>query len=117
MISIDCVLVDILCGKKILTFVGIEGSEFMILQGSDQTLLNQPCPVWLMDILSTEHQHAGVAINPNFVRTFELFFAQGYLAFTLVKAAIEIRLTIRQKVVAGLQGIATLNVILNPSDD
>lgn len=52
-------------------------------------------------------------MNPNFARTFELFFAQGYRAFTADEAAIEIPPAIVQKVVAGAQRPGTHNFVFN----
>jgi hypothetical protein len=77
-LRLDRVLGDTLRGNKALILVDIEGAEFMMLQGANQTLINEPRPIWLMEIASTEHQPAGVATNPYFAKTFELFFAQGY---------------------------------------
>lgn len=110
-LSLDRVLGDTLRGKKALILVDIEGAEFMMLQGSKQTLINEPRAIWLMEISSTEHQPAGASMNPHFAKTFELFFAQGYRAFTADEAAIEITPAIVQKVVAGTQRLGMHNFI------
>jgi len=52
----------------------------MMLQGANQTLMNEPRPIWMMEISLTEHQPAGTVMNPHFAKTFELFFLQGYRA-------------------------------------
>jgi FkbM family methyltransferase len=110
-LSLDRVLGDTLRGKKALILVDIEGAEFMMLQGSKQTLINEPRAIWLMEISSTEHQPAGAAMNPHFAKTFELFFAQGYRAFTADEAATEITPAIVQEVVAGTQRLGTHNFV------
>lgn len=110
-LCLDRVLGDTLRGKKSLILVDIEGAEFMMLQGANQTLINEPRPIWLMEISSTEHQPAGSTMNPHFAKTFELFFAQGYRVFTADEAAIEITPAIVQDVVAGTQMLATHNFI------
>ena len=110
-LSLDRVLGDTLRGKKALILVDIEGAEFMMLQGSKQTLINEPRAIWLMEISSTEHQPAGASMNPHFAKTFELFFAQGYRAFTADEAAIEITPAIVQKVVVGAQRLSTHNFV------
>lgn len=110
-LSLDRVLGDTLRGKKALILVDIEGAEFMMLQGSKQTLINEPRAIWLMEISSTEHQPAGAAMNPHFAKTFEMFFAQGYRAFTADAAAIEITPAIVQKVVAGTQTLGMHNFV------
>jgi FkbM family methyltransferase len=110
-LSLDRVLGVTLRGKKTLILVDIEGAEFMMLQGANQTLINEPRPIWLMEIASTEHQPAGVATNPYFAKTFGLFFAQGYRAFTADEAAIEITPAIVEKVVVGSQRLGTHNFL------
>ena len=110
-LSLDRVLGDALCGKKALILVDIEGAEFMMLQGAKQTLMNEPRPIWMMEISSTDHQPAGIVMNPHFAKTFELFFAQGYRAFTADEAAMEITPAIVQKVVAGAQSLGTHNFV------
>ena len=110
-LSLDRVLGDTLRGKKVLILVDIEGAEFMMLQGANQALINEPRPIWLMEIASTEHQPAGVAMNPHFVKTFELFFAQGYRSFTADAAAIKITPEIVQRVAAGKQSLGTHNFV------
>ena len=80
--SLDRVLGEAIKGKKALILVDIEGAEFMMLQGAAQALQNEPRPIWMVEISTTEHQPAGIAMNPNFEKTFEVFFNSGYQAFT-----------------------------------
>jgi hypothetical protein len=91
--------------------VDIEGAEFMMLQGAKQSLINEPRPIWMMEISSTDHQPAGIVMNPHFAQTFELFFTQGYRAVTANEAAMEITPAIVQKVVAGAQRLGTHNFV------
>ncbi len=83
----------------------------MMLQGENQTLINEPRPIWLMEISSTEHQPAGVAMNPNFEKTFGLFFDHGYRAFTADEAAQEVTWATVQQVLAGKQNLSTHNFL------
>ena len=110
-LSLDRVLGDTLRGKKALILADIEGAEFMMLQGSNQTLMNEPRPIWMIEISSSEHQPAGTAINPYFAKTFELFFAHGYRAFTADEAAQEITQVSVHQVVAGKQKLDTHNFL------
>ena len=110
-LSLDRVLGDTLRGKKALILVDIEGAEFMMLQGANQTLMNEPRPIWMMEISTTEHQPAGTVMNPHFAKTFELFFAQGYRALTADEAAQEINQESIQQVVAGTQKLGNHNFI------
>jgi Methyltransferase FkbM domain len=81
-LSLDRVLGNAIKGKKALILVDIEGAEFMMLQGAVQALQNEPRPIWMMEVSTTEHQPAGTSMNPNFESTFEMFFECGYCAFT-----------------------------------
>jgi len=110
-LSLDRVLGDTLRGKRSLILVDIEGAEFMMLQGAKQTLTNEPRPAWLMEISSSEHQPAGVAMNPHFAETFGLFFEHGYQAHTADAAAEEITPTVVREVVAGSRKLGTHNFV------
>jgi FkbM family methyltransferase len=81
-LTLDRVLGNAIKGKSALIVVDIEGSEFMMLQGAVETLQNKPRPTWIMEISTTEHQPAGTSMNPNFAKTFGVFFDHGYRAFT-----------------------------------
>lgn len=89
-LSLDRLLGETLGGKKALILVDIEGAELMMLQGAKQTLKNEPKPIWLIEITTSQNQPEGTSINPNFSNIFDLFFNLGYLAFTADEAAIKI---------------------------
>ena len=110
-LSLDRILGATLRGKRVLILVDIEGAEFMMLQGAKQTLMNDPRPVWLIEISSSEHQPAGVAMNPRFAETFGLFFELGYQVFTANAAAEEITPAIVQEVVTGGRKLETHNFV------
>jgi hypothetical protein len=80
--SLDRAIGNRLQGKKALILVDIEGAEYQLLQGAKKTLINEPHPIWMMEISSTEHQPEGITINPYFEMTFEQFFSNGYRAQT-----------------------------------
>lgn len=115
-LSLDRVLGDTLNGKKALILVDIEGAELMMLYGSKQTLINTPRPIWMVEINATEHQPSGTVMNPHFAKTFELFFAQGYRAFTADEAAKEITAETVQKVMACQQKLRTHNFVFRSND-
>lgn len=110
-LSLDRVLGDTLRGKKALILVDIEGAELMMLQGANQNLMNEPRPIWMMEISTTDHQPAATVMNPHFAKTFELFFAQGYRAFTADEASQEITQMTVQQVVAGKHTLGTHNFV------
>ncbi len=76
--SLDRLLGHKINGRRTLIVVDIEGAEFMMLQGAKSILRNDPAATWIVEINSTEHQPKGTKINPNFAKTFGLFFAEGY---------------------------------------
>jgi hypothetical protein len=65
-----------------LVLVDVEGAELEMLRGATMLLNSSPKPLWMIEISVSEHQPAGVPINPNLVATFELFNNHGYRAYT-----------------------------------
>jgi FkbM family methyltransferase len=110
-LSLDRVLGDNMQGKRALILVDIEGAEYMMLQGAVNALRNHPKPIWMMEISTTEHQPVGIAINPHFSKTFKLFFAEGYRAFTADVVALEVTEEVIQQVIQGAQRLRTHNFI------
>lgn len=82
-LSLDRVVGDMLHGKRALILIDIEGTELTMLHGAAQTLINDPRPIWMIEICVAEHQPAGISVNPHFAATFEMFFEKGYRAFTV----------------------------------
>lgn len=80
--TMDTVLDNRLAGKKALVLVDIEGAEKWMLEGAGKMLANDPKPIWLVEIATHENQPSGVEVNPNFSDTFQLFFQNGYEAFS-----------------------------------
>jgi FkbM family methyltransferase len=80
--TLDIVLKNRLTGKKLLILVDIEGSEYLMLQGAIEILNKTPKPIWIIEITTTDNQPESVEINPNFKKTFDVFFQNGYQAFT-----------------------------------
>lgn len=110
-LTLDRVLGDKLHGKRGLILADIEGAELMMLEGAKQTLINEPRPIWLIEISSSEHQPAGVLMNPNFAQTFDFFFNHGYRAFTADDAMQEINKELVTEVAAGFRRLPTHNFL------
>lgn len=108
--TLDRLLGDKIKGKKALILVDIEGAELMMLQGSDLTLKSEPRPIWMMEITTTEHQPNG-AMNPNFIKTFDVFFENGYDAYTGDEENIKIDKPYIESVVSKQQQLKTHNFI------
>lgn len=110
-LSLDRVLGNAIKGKKALILADVEGAEFMILQGANQALRNEPRPIWMMEISTTEHQPEGTAMNPNFGKTFEVFFEYGYLAFSADAEEKKIEKSDVNDVVANRKRLSTHNFV------
>lgn len=110
-LSLDRLLGTSLHGKPALILVDIEGAELMMLQGASQTLTNDPRPIWIVEIATTEHQPAGAPMNPHFAQTFEMFFSRGYRAFTADGLAREVTRETAAKIGAGQQQAETHNFV------
>lgn len=81
--TMDVVLATRLRGKRVLIVVDIEGAEKWMLEGATIMLANNPKPIWLVEIVTKDHQPSGVDINPHFASTFQMFFHNGYQAFSV----------------------------------
>lgn len=79
--TMDVVLGARLKGKKVLILVDVEGFEKQVIEGATIMLANDPKPIWVVEIMTTEHQPQGVAMNPNINSTFQLFSKYGYQSF------------------------------------
>lgn len=81
--TLDSVLTSKLKDKKCFFLVDIEGFEKSMLQGSTMHLTMNPKPIWMIEITITAHQPKGTFLNPNFERTFEIFWEKDYQAWTV----------------------------------
>lgn len=109
--SLDRILGDSIKGKKALILADIEGAEFMMLQGATQALQNEPRPIWMMEVATTEHQPAGIFMNPNFEKTFEVFFGHGYSAYTANIEAKKLEKNEVSDIAAGRKSLNTHNFV------
>jgi len=69
-------------GKRCLVVVDIEGAEMRMLGGARGLLAMSPRAMWIVEISVGEHQPRGVALNPQLLETFQVFWAGGYEAWT-----------------------------------
>ena len=81
--TLDLVLKNRMQEKKLLILVDIEGSEHWMLDGATEMLSRKHKPIWLVEIMTSDHQPTGTEINPNLKRTFQFFFDNGYRAFNV----------------------------------
>lgn len=80
--TLDLVLGARFEGQRCLILVDIEGAERFMLKGATLLLEQRPKPIWLVEIAISEHQPAGISINPHLVATFTAFWQRGYEAWT-----------------------------------
>ena len=80
-LTLDNVLGEAINQKQVLILIDIEGAELEMLKGATKTLKNNIRPIWMIEITTHQNQPVGIVSNPNFKKTFELFFENGYRAF------------------------------------
>lgn len=110
-LSMDQVLGNMLYDKRALILVDIEGAEYMMLQGAMKTLVNPIRPIWMMEISTTEHQPAGIHINPNFAATFDVFLKHGYKAYIANERGDEVTPEIVREVTYGRRTLKAHNFL------
>lgn len=81
--TLDIILGNRLVGRRCVFLVDVEGVERQVIEGAMKQLTLHPKPTWIVEISVTEHQPGGIAINPNLLATFELFWRNGYQASTV----------------------------------
>lgn len=78
--TLDILLGTRLAGKSLLIKVDVEGAEYNALLGSVAVMRMQPKPTWVVEICLNEF-HPDM-MNPNYKDTFDLFWQNGYEAYT-----------------------------------
>lgn len=81
--TLDILLGVRFAGKRLIIKVDVEGAEYAMLKGAISTLAMSPGPIWLVEIGLSDHQPT--SLNPNYTKTFELFWQSGYEARTADK--------------------------------
>jgi FkbM family methyltransferase len=115
--TMDVVLGTRLQGKRALILVDIEGGEKCMLEGATIMLANEPKPIWMVEILTQEHQPCGVDINPHFKSTFRLLCENGYQAFTIDRDIRPITMEEIDLVSKGNQKFETHNFLFRESPE
>ena len=67
-------------GKEIFIKIDVEGAEYSVLVGAAVVMKMNPKPTWVIEICLNEFHPDGM--NPDFQKTFELFWLHGYEVFT-----------------------------------
>lgn len=79
-LTLDAILAKRFQDQRMLIMIDVEGFELPVLQGALMQLQREPSPVWFVEVAIREHMPEGVAINPNLLPTFDVFWQNGYRA-------------------------------------
>ncbi len=66
--------------QRVFIKIDVEGAEYQVLQGACHVLASVPKPIWLLEVCLQEFHPGGA--NPDFKKTFELFWGNGYVVYT-----------------------------------
>lgn len=115
--TLDNILQSRLANKQTLFLADIEGAEYFMLKGAQQQFSLLPDATWIVEISVDEHQPAGVKINPLLTQTFDLFWNNGYKAFTFTHVEEVHRSDIKQIMETESNHLNTHNFIFSKSTD
>jgi FkbM family methyltransferase len=114
--TMDILLGDRLRCKRALILVDIEGAEQAMLEGASRMLHNDPKPIWIVEIVTRDHQPQGIAINPNLLTTFEMFFNLGYQAFHVDRDMLPVSLDDVRQAARGARNLGTHNFLFREAE-
>jgi len=78
--TLDNILSGRFPDKRLFIKIDVEGAEYQVLNGGLNTIKRSIKPVWLLEVCFKEFHPDGT--NPDFQSIFNLFFNNGYIAFT-----------------------------------
>jgi FkbM family methyltransferase len=97
---------------RCFVLVDIEGAEKYMLEGANNFLDREPRPVWMVEIAIHGHQPGDTKVNPNLLSTFQIFWKNGYEAWTADKQCRCIYSNEIERIIAtGKDTLATHNFI------
>jgi len=99
--TLDLALGRRLAGSRCFVIVDVEGAELRVLDGGGAFATMQPRPVWMVEIAVSEHQPAGITVNPQLSATFDFFRQRGYEARTADRACRRIEAGEIERIAAG----------------
>ena len=81
--TLDNVLAGRFASQSLLIKIDVEGAEYQVLKGATRLISREPRPIWLLEICFQEFHPSG--LNPDFREIFQLFWDNGYVAYTATK--------------------------------
>jgi FkbM family methyltransferase len=84
--TLDTALNGRFFASRCFILADIEGAEYFMLEGAEKFLKMVPKPIWMVEIQVKEHQPAGTMMNPYLLQTFQIFWENGYEAWTADKS-------------------------------
>jgi FkbM family methyltransferase len=86
--TLDNILDGRFMDKRLFIKIDVEGAEFQVLSGARKTLQRPQKPTWLIEICLQEFHPDGM--NPDFRKIFQLFWENGYQAYTATKTPVRV---------------------------
>ena len=96
--TLDVVLNTRFVDKQLFVKIDVEGAEYQVLAGAQAVLSRARKPIWLLEVCLQEFHPSGV--NPDYRKIFDLFWEQGYQAYTATEPA---KLVTKQDVAAWME--------------
>lgn len=110
-LTLDRIIGSQISDKRTLILVDIEGAEYLMLKGAQETLMSSPPPIWMVEITFNENQPKEIGRNPYYQKIFDIFFDNGYEAFTADKNKRTISRKDVQNIVEGIISSPVYNFI------
>lgn len=86
--TLDKVLAGRFPEEQLFIKIDVEGAEYSVLKGAAAVLQQEIKPIWLLEICLEEFHPEGK--NPDFQHIFQLFFENGYKAFTATNNPVQV---------------------------
>lgn len=86
--TLDNILGGRLADRRLFIKIDVEGAEYQVLSGAGGTLARELKPVWLLEVCLQEFHPGGT--NPDYQKTFQLFWDHGYQAFTATETPVPV---------------------------
>lgn len=108
--TLDNILVGRFEDSRLVIKIDVEGAEYHVLRGAISTLSRTTRPTWLIEVCFTEYHPGGT--NPDFLRTFQLFWDHGYHCYGADSQCTPIDATdVSRWITSGMRDLKTFNYV------